>query len=177
MQPLRLLTLVAVSTALACNKSPEPPAVAAPASPAPNASPQKSVIILCTGNTCRSQMAEAFWKKYAPDWYVVSAGTKPKSEVYPLAVAAMKEKGIDISHARPKGPEQFLTKHFDLVITVCHNAEKECPNFPNPGRHLHWPFDDPPKARGDDQEKMKVTRRVRDEIEQKIRTYLGTPSN
>lgn len=169
MSTLRLLTLIAATATLACNHSPETSAMPAPA---PDATPKKSVIILCTGNTCRSQMAEAFWKKYAPDWYVVSAGTKPKSEVYPLAIAAMKEKGIDISHARPKGPDQFLKQHFDLVITVCDNAEKECPNFPNAARHLHWPFDDPPKAPGDETEKMKVTRRVRDEIEQKIRTYL-----
>jgi arsenate reductase len=138
-------------------------------------SPKKSVIILCTGNSCRSQMAEAFWKRLGGDqWEVVSAGTKPKDQVYPLAVQAMAEKGIDISGYRPKGPAAFVDRRFDLVITVCDNAERECPSFRNAKQHLHWPFDDPPKAAGDDAAKMQVCRRVRDEIEAKIRAYLET---
>lgn len=147
-----------------------------PAESAPMSPPvlKKSVIILCTGNSCRSQMAEAFWKKYGGDrWEVVSAGTKPKPEVYPLAVRAMAEKGIDISGYRTKGPEAFVDRRFDLVITVCDNAERECPNFRNATKHLHWPFDDPPKAPGDDEAKMKVCRRVRDEIEAKIKEFVG----
>jgi arsenate reductase len=136
---------------------------------------KKSVLILCTGNSCRSQMAEAFWRKYGgDDWDVASAGTRPKGEVYPPAVLAMSEKGIDIRAFRPKGPDAFLHRRFDLVITVCDNAEKECPTFTHVGQHLHWPFDDPPKAAGGDAEKMAVCRRVRDEIESKIRSYLAT---
>lgn len=135
---------------------------------------KKSVIILCTGNSCRSQMAEAFWKKLGgAEWEVLSAGTKPKSEVYPLAVKAMADKGIDISGYRPKGPEAFLDRRFDLVIMVCDNAERECPSFRNAAKHLHWPFDDPPKAAGDSEAKLTVCRRVRDEIEAKIKGYLG----
>jgi len=135
---------------------------------------KKSVIILCTGNSCRSQMAEAFWKLYGgTEWEVVSAGTKPKDAVNPLALTAMAERGIDISGYRPKRPDTFLDRRFDLVITVCDNAEKECPNFRNAAKHLNWPFDDPPTAAGDDEAKMKVCRRVRDEIEAKIRGYLS----
>lgn len=167
-----MLAFAAVASPLACNPSPETPAMPA----APNPQPRRSVIILCTGNSCRSQMAEAFWKKYGPDWRVVSAGTHPKSQVYPLAITAMKEVGIDISAAQTKGPESFLKDHFDLVITVCDNAEKECPNFPGGGKHLHWPFDDPPKFPGDDAARLKVTRRVRDEIDAKVRGYLAADS-
>lgn len=168
-----VLATAAVASLLACNRSPEAPDMPA----VPSLKPQKSVIILCTGNSCRSQMAEAFWRKYGPDWRVVSAGTRPAAEVYPLAVAALKEVGIDISAARPKGLEPFLHDRFDLVITVCDNAEKECPNFPGGGKHLHWPFDDPPKFPGDDAARLKITRRVRDEIEAKVRGYLTVSSD
>lgn len=118
-------------------------------------------------------MAEAFWKKHGGDaWEVVSAGTKPKGEVSPLAIKAMAETGIDISDYRSKGSTPYAKEHFDLVITVCDNAERECPAFANATQHLHWPFDDPPKAPGDDAAKMKVCRQVRDGIESKIKEYL-----
>ena len=118
-------------------------------------------------------MAEAFWRVHGGKaWEVVSAGTKPKGEIFPLAVKAMAEKGIDISTQRPKGPEEFLKQHFDLVITVCDNAERECPTFAGADKHLHWPFDDPPKAAGDEAAKMQVCRRVRDEIESKIKAFI-----
>lgn len=140
-----------------------------------NASARKQVIILCTGNSCRSQMAEAFWRKFGGEnWDVVSAGTKPKDEVYPLAVKAMSEKGIDISGFRPKDVTPYTRQHFDLVITVCDNAERECPAFANADKHLHWPFDDPPKVEGDDAAKLNACRRVRDEIEQTIEEYLDS---
>lgn len=132
------------------------------------------VIILCTGNSCRSQMAEAFWRKYGGDeWEVVSAGTRPKGAVYPLAIRAMGEKGIDISRAESKSIDPFIGQKFDLVVTVCDDAEKSCPTFASAAKHLHWPFDDPPKATGTDEQRMQVCRRVRDEIEAKIRSYLG----
>lgn len=134
---------------------------------------KKRVIILCTGNSCRSQMAEAFWKKHGGDaWEAVSAGTKPSGKVSPLAVRAMAEKGIDISGYQSKGSGEFTKQHFDLVITVCDNADRECPAFANADQHLHWPFADPPKAPGDDDAKMKVCREVRDGIEKKISDYL-----
>ncbi|MEK6643025.1 MAG: arsenate reductase ArsC [Planctomycetota bacterium] len=138
---------------------------------------KKRVIILCTGNSCRSQMAEAFWKKHGGEaWEVVSAGTHPKGEVSPLAIKSMAEKGVDISSYRSKASTPYTKEHFDLVITVCDNAERECPHFANATQHLHWPFEDPPKALGDEAAKMKVCRAVRDGIEMKIKEYLKSES-
>ncbi|OWY72402.1 low molecular weight phosphatase family protein [cyanobacterium TDX16] len=138
-----------------------------------NSSAKKRVIILCTGNSCRSQMAEALWRKHGGEsWEVVSAGTHPKDQVYPLAVQAMKESGIDISGYRSKDAAQFTGQHFDLVVTVCDNAERECPAFANADKHVHWPFDDPPKTAGDESAKLQACRRVRDEIEQAVKDYL-----
>jgi len=135
---------------------------------------KKRVIILCTGNSCRSQMAEAFWNKLGGDkWEAVSAGTHPKDQVYPHVVTVMAEKGIDVTGMKPKGSDAFVNHHFDLVVTVCDNAERECPHFRNADEHLHWPFDDPPRAAGGDDQKLKVCRRVRDEIETKIAEYLA----
>jgi len=134
---------------------------------------RKSVLILCTGNSCRSQMAEAFWRLYGgAAWEVASAGTRPGERVDPLAVRAMAEKGIDLSGARPKSAEAFAGHRFDLIITVCDSAAQECPGFGSAERRLHWPFDDPPKAPGGVEEKMHVYRRVRDEIEAAVRAYL-----
>lgn len=135
----------------------------------------KRVIILCTGNSCRSQMAEAFWRLHGRDaWDVVSAGTKPSGQVSPLAVEAMRERGIDISGQRPKSLEPFRAERFDLVITVCGNAEQTCPSFPGGGRHVHHGFDDPPHAPGTYEDKLKVCRRVRDEIETKVKEWVET---
>lgn len=170
---LGLFTGAWVALVTGCSNAPALRSSAEVSEAAAMAAPKKRVIILCTGNSCRSQMAEAFWRKLGGDrWEVVSAGTKPKERVHPLAIAAMAERGIDISAARTKGPEAFVDTTFDLVVTVCDNAERECPNFRNARKHLHWPFDDPPKAPGDEAAKMKVCRRVRDEIEAKIRAYL-----
>ncbi|MBE7505810.1 MAG: arsenate reductase ArsC [Planctomycetia bacterium] len=139
-----------------------------------NSSAKKRAIILCTGNSCRSQMAEALWRKHGgASWEVVSAGTQPKDQVYPLAVQAMAESGIDISGYRPKDAAQFTGQHFDLVVTVCDNAERECPAFANADKHLHWPFDDPPKTAGDESAKLQACRRVRDEIEAAIARFLS----
>ena len=136
--------------------------------------PKKSVIILCTGNSCRSQMAEGFWNEHGGDrWEVVSAGTKPKGAIYPLAVKVMAEKGIDISGQKSKSVTPFLNRHFDYLVTVCGDAEQSCPTFANASKHMHWPFDDPPKASGTDEQKMQVCRRVRDEIEAKIKQFLA----
>ncbi len=143
-------------------------------SSSPTSSEKKRVIILCTGNSCRSQMAEAFWKKYGGDrWEVVSAGTKPSGRVSPLAIQAMREVGIDLSGHQSKSLQPFLSQSFDLVITVCDGAESECPVFSNARQKLHWPFQDPVSAPGDDEAKMQVARRVRDEIKAKIRGYLS----
>src|SRR5438128_2383143 len=115
-----------------------------------NGTEKKRVLILCTGNSARSQMAEALWRQQAGDrWEAFSAGTSPKGFVHPLAIKVMKEKGIDISGQKSKSLEPYREQHFDLVITVCDNAAKNCPVFPNAKKMLHCPFDDPTHAPGD----------------------------
>ena len=141
---------------------------------AQTSTPRKRVIILCTGNSCRSQMAEALWRKHGGDqWEVVSAGIKPKGEIFPPAIQVMAEKGIDISKQKPKSVDAFVNQDFDLVITVCDNAEKNCPNFARAKQHLHWPFEDPPKAAGGIEGQTRVCRRVRDEIDVRIVAFLS----
>jgi arsenate reductase len=142
--------------------------------PAAMAVPKKRVIILCTGNSCRSQMAEALWRRAAGDrWEVVSAGTNPKGEVHPLAIKAMEEIGIDIRGYHSKSSAPYVGQPFDLVVTVCDNAERECPSFRSAKQHEHWPFPDPPKAPGTFDDQLKVCREVRDGIEAKIKQYLA----
>jgi arsenate reductase len=135
---------------------------------------RKRVLILCTGNSCRSQMAEAFWRKHGGDrWEAVSAGTKPSGRVYPLAMQVMAERGIDISHHQSKNITPYLSQHFDLVITVCDDADRDCPFFPNADRRIHHSFDDPPKHPGTDEQRLRITRRVRDEIEEKVKEWVS----
>lgn len=135
----------------------------------------KRVLILCTGNSCRSQMAETLWETLGNgQWESESAGSKPSGYVHPLAIRAMQELDIDISQNTSKSLEQFQDKSFDLVVTVCDNAKESCPVFPGAKETLHWPFDDPADATGTDDEKMVVFRRVRDEIKDTIQTYLST---
>jgi len=135
----------------------------------------KRVLILCTGNSCRSQMAETLWESLGNgEWESESAGSKPSGYVHPLAIRAMQELDIDISQNTSKSLEQFRDQSFDLVVTVCDNAKESCPVFPGAKETLHWPFDDPADATGTDDEKMVVFRRVRDEINDTIQTYLST---
>jgi arsenate reductase len=137
----------------------------------------KSVIILCTGNSCRSQMAEAFWRRHGGDrWDVVSAGTRPSGAVHPLAVRAMAEVGIDIRGYCSKSLEPYLDRHFDLVITVCSDADENCPHFPNAKKRIHHGFDDPPKAPGGEEAQMRVARRVRDEIGVQVKAWIAEES-
>lgn len=134
----------------------------------------KRVLILCTGNSCRSQMAEALWENLsAGRWQSESAGSKPSGYVHPLAIRAMQELNIDISQNTSKSLEQFRDQPFDLVVTVCDNARESCPVFPGAVETLHWPFDDPADAGGTDDEQMQVFRRVRDEIRSAISSYLA----
>lgn len=136
---------------------------------------KERVIILCVGNSCRSQMAEALWREIAGDrWEVFSAGSEPAAAVHPLTITALAERGIDISSARPKSVARYATESFDLVVTVC--GDGQCPVLTNVRAREHWPFDDPPAAPGNDAAKMAVFRRVRDEIEQRIRRYLAVES-
>ena len=133
----------------------------------------KRVLILCTGNSCRSQMAEALWADLgAGQWEAASAGSRPSGYVHPLAIRAMAELGIDISANESKSLDQYRTEPFDLVVTVCGNAQEACPTFPGTGIAYHWPFDDPADATGIESEQMEFFRRVRDEIKTKISNYL-----
>jgi arsenate reductase (thioredoxin) len=138
------------------------------------------VLILCTGNSCRSQMAEAFLRKYQGDKYeVASAGTDPKPVVHPLAVKVMAEVGIDISRARPKAIRDFLgrapVRH---LLIVCNNANNTCPRiWPGTYSRKYMPFDDPADAEGSEEQKLVLFRRVRDEIEQMMKVWKPDPPN
>lgn len=123
------------------------------------------ILILCTGNSCRSQMAEGILKSLDSNLEVFSAGTKPAERIASKAVAVMNEIEIDISHNSPKSVENFLTQEFDYVITVCVGAKEVCPAFIGKVAHrIHIGFDDPWEATGSDEEQIAVYRRVRDEI-------------
>ena len=123
------------------------------------------LLILCTGNSCRSQMAAAFVQRLRPEWEVHSAGTLPADGVHPLAIKVMRETGMDLSAARPRAVEEFLEQTFNYVITVCDHANETCPPFTGQVKHrLHMGFDDPAEAIGTDAEVLAVFRRVRDEI-------------
>ena len=129
------------------------------------ASDRPRVLILCTGNSARSQMAAGFLKALDSKLEVYSAGTAPAPRINPNAVQVMQEVGIDISGGVPKSVNQFLGQPFDFVITVCDDADKNCPNFRGKvGRRVHIGFIDPAKATGTPDEVLAVFRRVRDEI-------------
>ena len=129
----------------------------------------KKVLVLCTGNSCRSQMAEGFLKSFDPNLEVRSAGTQPASRVHPKAIAVMKEAGIDISASTAKHIDQFLKQQFDYVITVCDHAKETCPVFTGKVKHrLHIGFDDSAEATGSEPEVMQEFRRTRDEIKQQF---------
>ena len=131
-----------------------------------------TVLILCTGNSCRSHLAEGILNAVAGDILnVVSAGSKPSGYVHPLAIVAMKEIGIDISHHRSKSWDEFMHQSIETVITVCGYADQLCPIFPGQVNRHHWPFDDPAHATGTDEEKLAVFRRVRDEIRRIFTAY------
>ncbi|MEI6758308.1 MAG: arsenate reductase ArsC [Chlorobium sp.] len=135
---------------------------------------KKSVLILCTGNSCRSQMAEGFLRSFDSSLEVYSAGTQPAVAVHPLAVKVMREEWIDISANRPKSVEEFLDKPFDYVVTVCDGAKESCPLFTGQVEHrLHIGFDDPAEAEGSREEMMAVFRRVRNEINLRFRQFYN----
>ncbi len=130
------------------------------------------VLILCTGNSARSQMAEGLFRQAAGDRYqVFSAGTKP-SGVRPEAIAVMREIGIDISGQRSKSVDEFLGEELDLVITVCDNANESCPVFPGRTRRLHWPFEDPAAVVGAEEQRIAAFRAIRDRIHQRVKVFL-----
>ncbi len=136
------------------------------------------VLFLCTGNSCRSQMAEGLLRNLAPDAYEsLSAGSRPAEAVHPMAIAVMQELEIDISAQQPKSIEVFLTGEQpapNIVISVCAKASEECPAFTGEEvLSMSLPFDDPADAEGDDEEKLTVFRRVRDEIRETLQQALG----
>ena len=130
------------------------------------------ILILCTGNSCRSQMAEGFLKSFDPTLEVYSAGTAPAERVHPKAVQVMAEEGIDISKNYPKSIDQFIDQSFDYVITVCDAAKESCPVFTGNVKHrLHIGFEDPAEATGTEEEILAVFRKVRDEIKRDFRRF------
>jgi arsenate reductase (thioredoxin) len=134
------------------------------------------VVVLCTGNSCRSQMAEGFLRHYARDRYDIgSAGTEPKEGVHPLAIQVMKEAGIDISRQHPKKLSEAVGgKPIRHLIIVCGEAEASCPRSTTPNvteRHF-WPFDDPAQLAGSAEEKLDEFRRVRDQIRRRVVEWL-----
>lgn len=129
------------------------------------------VLILCTGNSARSQMAEGLLRHDAGDRFeVASAGTRP-GHVRPEAIAVMREIGIDITGHRSKHVDEFADAPFDLVLTVCDHAHETCPVYPGHERRLHHAFDDPAALTGTEAERLAVFRRVRDEIRAYLRTF------
>jgi arsenate reductase len=132
----------------------------------------RKVLFLCTGNSCRSQMAEGWLRHLAGDRaQVFSAGTKPAG-LNPMAVAVMRESGIDISGHHSKHVNDLMKEDFLFVITVCDSAREACPVFPGALYQLHWSFEDPAGAIGTDEEKLGVFRRVRDEIAEQVREFV-----
>ncbi|HID76952.1 MAG TPA: arsenate reductase ArsC [Planctomycetaceae bacterium] len=133
----------------------------------------KTVLILCTGNSCRSQMAEALWNRLGKGrWRAYSAGSRPVGFVHPLAIRAMAEIGLDMSGNRSKHLDEFRNRRFDLVVTVCDRARESCTVFFGAGQTLHWPFPDPAEATGDDAQRLTAFRSVRDQIQERITAYL-----
>lgn len=132
------------------------------------------ILILCTGNSCRSQMAEGFVKRALPSAEVHSAGTFPASQVHPLAVKVMREKGIDLYEQKPKSVDSFLPQAFDYVITVCDDANESCPTFYGKVNHrVHLGFDDPAKATGSAEHILSEFRRIRDQIETTFTEFIN----
>ncbi|RLD68776.1 MAG: arsenate reductase ArsC [Bacteroidetes bacterium] len=131
------------------------------------------ILILCTGNSCRSQMAEGFLRSFDPEIEVFSAGTEPSNQVHLKAIEVMKEKGIDLSGHYPQKVDEFLDDSFDYVITVCGHAKENCPVFLGEVKqHLHIGFEDPAEATGTEEEILEEFRRIREEIRERIQAFL-----
>ena len=131
------------------------------------------VLILCTGNSARSQMAEGLLRDMAGERIeVASAGVAP-TQVRPEAIEAMKEIGIDISNHRSKSIDELITQAFDYVITVCDNANQHCPIFPGASRRIHWSIKDPAGIDGDDQTRLDAFREARDELRERLGKFIA----
>lgn len=135
---------------------------------------KKRVLFLCTGNSCRSQMAEGLVNHYLSDgWTAYSAGTDPAGYVHPLAVRVMSELDIDLSGHRSKSTDEFRENKFDLVVTVCDDAAENCPIWLGHGLKTHIGFEDPARASGSEEERLVIFRRVRDEIRRAVLDLLA----
>ncbi len=133
-----------------------------------------SILILCTGNSARSQLAEGILRAAAGDIFDVhSAGSKPTGFVHPLAYIVMDEIGIDIRSHRSKSLKEFLKQPIETVITVCGNADQVCPMFPGQVNRFHWGFDDPAKAQGTAEDRLNAFRRARDQMKEKFEAYAA----
>jgi arsenate reductase len=131
----------------------------------------KKILVLCTGNSARSQIGEGLFRhEGAGEYEVESAGTKP-SHVRPEAIAVMKEVGIDISGHRSKSVDEFSSHSFDYVVTVCDNARDSCPVFPAGSERIHWSFEDPAAVQGSDPERLAAFRRIRDQIHERVKAF------
>ena len=131
-----------------------------------------NIIFICTGNSCRSQIAEGLLKNEAGDKFnVYSAGSHP-SRIHPASIKVMSEWGIDISNQKSEIIDKYLKEKIDIVVTVCDNANKSCPSFPNGGIRIHWSIKDPFHSWGDDEKDLEPYRLARNEIKDKIKTLL-----
>jgi len=141
---------------------------------------KQNILVLCTGNSCRSQIAEGYLRHLADEEFnVYSAGTEPKDEVHPLAVQVMHEVGIDISGQEPKGLKEFLGRlPVRYLMIVCSGANESCPRiFPGLSERLYWPFDDPASFEGTPEETLAEFRRVRDEIRERVVEWLKSTTD
>lgn len=135
------------------------------------------ILVLCTGNSARSQMAEGLFRELGGAGYnVFSAGTKP-SQVRAEAIAVMREIGIDISAHRSKSIDEFVGHAFDYVVTVCDDARDKCPVFPGGGQRIHWSLEDPAATQGSEEERQAAFRRIRNQLQQRIEAFLGEKPN
>ena len=135
---------------------------------------KKRILVLCTGNSARSQMGEGLFRQEGKGAYEVeSAGTKP-SHVRPEAIAVMKELSIDISGHRSKSVDEFEGQPFDYVVTVCDNARDNCPVFPAGTERIHWSLEDPAAVEGTEEERLAAFRRIRDQIHTRVKTFFQT---
>jgi arsenate reductase len=133
-----------------------------------------TILILCTGNSCRSHIAEGILRSVSGDILdVQSAGSRPAGYVHPLSIQVMQEIGIDLSAHHSKHMDEFLTQEIHSVITVCGNADQVCPEYPGQRYRHHWSFDDPAHATGSDEEILGEFRRVRDEIQKVFTAYAA----
>jgi arsenate reductase len=134
---------------------------------------KRRVLFICTGNSCRSQMAEGMLRTMADQHFdVFSAGSKPTGHIHPLAIETMCEIGMDISGQSSKSVDQFKDQSFDFVITVCDAARETCPVFTGVTKQLHWSFEDPAQATGTPEQKLRIFRRIRDEIRHRLRRFV-----